>query len=438
MPPNYPHIAARIFNTPLMIHPGKLDAIIAGLGGRFGLPVMPAPRMYDSLPGERRKPGYRVHGNVAVLDIFGILTHRGAMDMADSAYLLGYQDVARMLDVATRDREVDAIVLAIDSPGGEVDGAFQLAEQIRRAATVKPVRAVVDGAGASAAYLLAAAARDITATQTAQVGSVGVVMRHVDFSQALAQDGVSVTLIYAGAHKADGNPFEALPAAVRMEFQARVNAVYEQFVAAVAGYRNLDAAKVRATEARTYLAAEALELGFINQIGTVDQVVASLIAATGGRSRVALQTQTKEIAMSDKQPDRYFTQEEVDRARAEGSAQAGADVKAQVEAARAEGRKEGATAERARVTGILAHAEAKERRLQAIKIATTTELSPEQAGALMAGTPTETAPAPGPGLALVKGPQLDPDGAHDDGAGEEYAAAQHAVARLTGRAPTSH
>ena len=75
-----PHVAARLFNTPLLIEPSKLDAIIFGLQSRFGLRVdPPEPGLYTTDFGERRKPGYRLVGNIGVIDIFGALSHRGGL-----------------------------------------------------------------------------------------------------------------------------------------------------------------------------------------------------------------------------------------------------------------------------------------------------------------------------------------------------------------------
>jgi signal peptide peptidase SppA len=432
----YPHIAARIFNCPLLISADKLDAIIYGLGYRFGVAPPPMiPQMYDSLPGEKRKPGYRKHGSVGVIDVFGIMTHRGSFDMNTSESLIGYQDIARMLDGAMRDSDIEGIVMNYDTPGGEVDGAFQLAEQIRRAATVKPIRSVIDGSGTSAGYLLAAAARDVTMTTTSITGSIGVVMRHVDYSKALAADGVNVTYIYAGAHKVDGNPFQALPEAVRADLQGKIDNVYGQFVSAIASYRNLDAAKVRGTEARTYMAADAKAAGLINQIGTLDDVVRSMNAATRGRGRAALQSPNQEQTMSKETFDNMFTKADLDKAVATALAEQSAKLQADHAAASKAHGAEVLKAERARVAGILGHAEAKDRRAQAITIATTTEMSVDSAGALLAASPKEVAPTAAQASLQKAGNVIVGADAGGDqkSLADEYAAGARAIAAVTGR-----
>ena len=135
---SYPRIAARLFNTPLLIHPGKLDAIIAGLAPRLGLDLDHAPQPYGFAPsaaigdGDVSLRAYSNQDGVAILNIFGVLAHRTTMK-ADSSMVLGYDTISRTFQAALNDSAVRAIVLNIDSPGGEVAGVFELAAQIHAA-----------------------------------------------------------------------------------------------------------------------------------------------------------------------------------------------------------------------------------------------------------------------------------------------------------------
>ena len=135
----YPHLADRLFNTPLLLHPQKLDAIIAGMGQRllgtdalqFAAAAL-SPRaalpaeMFTTRKGERTERGYRVTEGVAVISAMGGLVHRTRLE-ADSSLLIGYNDLAADLEDALAKSEVHAIALVMDSPGGEVSGAFELA-----------------------------------------------------------------------------------------------------------------------------------------------------------------------------------------------------------------------------------------------------------------------------------------------------------------------
>lgn len=373
----YPRVTERLFNTPLLIHPGKLDAIIAGLAPRLGVNLANfQPEAYTTGRGDlKREGGYRVVNGVGVIDVFGPLAHRTRME-ADSSWVEGYQTIARRFENALADREVQSIVLNLESPGGEVGGVQQLAEQVRSAAGIKPIVAVADGMAASAAYWIASAADSISVSPTGLVGSIGVVMRHVDFSKFLAQEGVKVTHIFAGAHKVDGNAYEPLPDDVRTAFQREINMLYDMFVDAVAENRGMTTAQIRATEANVFWGAEAVKAGLADAVETADQVIARLASATG-HSTVA---RTGAKSMSDdnpragdaNQPDKQFTQADLDAARNEGVA---------------EGKKTGAADERTRIGAILNHEAAEGRQAMAIALATETDLNAEAAAKVMQSTP---------------------------------------------------
>src|SRR5690606_24272723 len=104
--------------------------------------------------------------------------------------------------------------LDISSPGGEAAGMSGVAELIRAVRQTKPVLAFVNDVAASAAYGIASATDEIVVSPTSILGSIGVVMIHADRSGELAAQGIRPTLIFAGSHKVDGNPFEPLSDAV--------------------------------------------------------------------------------------------------------------------------------------------------------------------------------------------------------------------------------
>lgn len=367
----YPHLADRLLNTPLLLHPQKLDAIIAGLGGRLlgvdGLQIdaaeltaraaLPA-EMFTTRRGEGTERGYRVVDGVAVISAMGGLVHRTKL-AADSSLLIGYNDLAADVEDALGKSDVHAIALVMDSPGGEVAGAFELAERIYAARGRKPIVAVADGMAASAAYLAASAADEVVLTNTSYVGSIGVVMRHVDFSRALANDGITVSHIFAGEHKIDGNPYQPLPDAVRAALQADIEGLYQMFVQAVAKHRGMDEQAVRDTRAGVYRGVAAVAARLADRIGTVDAVVAELATRRTHTvaTAVGISLQPWETSMSEASAN---------AAAAAPAAPAGVTTTATTAAAPAtasqadldKARAEGAAAERARVMAITSHANA--------------------------------------------------------------------------------
>lgn len=356
----YPHLAARIFNTPLLVHPQKLDAIIAGLGTRLiGMQVIPGagpdlddgdsfePTLFSTRRGERTDNGTTMVDGVAVVRVMGALSHRTKLD-ADSNYILGYDTVAARLEAAMDDPEVHAIAAIVDSPGGEAQGAFELAQRTLDFRGKKPLIAVADGMAASAAYLFASAADELVVTSTGYAGSIGVAMRHIDFSRMLANEGIGITHIFAGAHKVDGNQFQALPAAVRADFQAEINALYDMFVGAVARQLDVDPQMVRSTEARTYMGEAAVRAGLATRMATADQVLtelAGLRARTypAGQSARSTSANGKGASMSGNNPAADGNQSATPPA---------ALTAADVERARSEGFAAGVSAECARIQGV--------------------------------------------------------------------------------------
>jgi signal peptide peptidase SppA len=194
-------------------------------------------------------------------------------------------------------KDVKTIVFDVDSPGGSVAGNAEFAREVLRARTKKPVLAVAQYTMGSAAYQLSAAATEVIAAPSARVGSIGTYAIHDDLSEALAKLGVKRTYISAGEGKVDGNETEPLGAAARARMDATVQEAYDAFVGNVVKGRGVGvtAARVR-TEwgAHVYGAAEALSLGMIDTIATLDETIARVLSASPEASdqRAALEFST--------------------------------------------------------------------------------------------------------------------------------------------------
>lgn len=405
-------IAERALNRPLLIHPDKAPLILGVLSGRIPVdqaaveawreaaqaridllppdaqavmrgPVPEASRFFgsridaDEAGRETVLPYRRTKEGVALIPVIGSLINRGAW-LGSYSGETSYEGLKFQIGHAAADPKTTAIVLDIESPGGEAVGAFEAADAVRAAAKQKPVVAVVNGMAASAAYAIASAATRIVTTQTGVAGSIGVVLLHGDFSRALDQKGITPTLIFAGAHKVDGNPFEPLSDAVTADLQAEVNQFYDLFVATVAaGRRGMSQKSIRATEARTFIGADAVTIGLADEVGTFEGVLADLTRASG-RTSTSL-TRSTRMSETKSAPD----------------ANSGTVTKADHDKAVADARAAGAAEERARIKSILALEEAKGREKAALAIAMT-GASVEQAKAVLEVSPKEQAEAPKP------------------------------------------
>lgn len=325
---NLIRIAESVLNRPLLVHPDKVPLILSVLSGRIpldseaiadlrersesqidGLPndaqiIMrgPAPdasrfvgSSSDTDPTTGRSsslPYRRTSQGVAIISILGGLANRGTSLQGGSMSRQSYEGIKFQLAHAGGDPKTTSVVLDLQSPGGEAIGAFEAADAVRALASKKPVIAVVNGMAASAAYAIASAASKIVTTPTGLSGSVGVVMVHADYSRALDREGVKPTMIFAGQHKVDGNPFEPLSDTVRSDLQAEVNQFYEMFVATVAkGRPGMSSKAIRETEARTFMGADAVRVGLADEVGSFETAIAELtrghtahISSVSGRS----------------------------------------------------------------------------------------------------------------------------------------------------------
>ncbi len=286
---HHAQIAQRAFDTPLMIAPAKALAFLSGLGPRItgqeirfdGMtvaePDLTAARQTAraSLIGGDLVGAYRdeagapfpIIDSVAVIAIAGTLVHRGAW-IGQSSGLTSYEGLAAQIDAAVSDSAIRGIALEIDSFGGEVAGAFDLADRIRAARDAKPVHAFLAEHALSAGYALASQADRITLPRTGAAGSIGVITMHTDMSGMLAQKGVAVTLIHAGAQKADGNPYAALPDGVRDRLQAELDDLRILFAETVAAGRGAKLGRDDAlsTEAAIFRGAAAVEAGLADAV----------------------------------------------------------------------------------------------------------------------------------------------------------------------------
>lgn len=266
-----PHLAARLFGVPLAIHRPKLDIILSVLGARIGLADLAAPVGYTPAAGAPGPPS----GKVAVIPIHGTLVRRTSGLEAESG-LASYTGIAAQLDAALASPEIAAILLDIDSPGGESGGVFDLADRIRAASEVKPVWAVANDMAFSAAYALASAATRVFVARTGGVGSIGVIAMHVDQSVKDAQDGVRYTAVFAGERKNDLNPHEPISNEAHAVLKAEVDRIYDLFVETVARHRGLDANAVRATEAGLFFGPDAVATGLADAVGSLDDALTQL------------------------------------------------------------------------------------------------------------------------------------------------------------------
>jgi len=275
-----PLLAARLFHTPLLAHPGKARQVAAAFLMARGTRII---AMSEQVPGglqvRRGKPYAEIEG-VAMIPIEGSLAHKTGNLDAESG-VMGYDGIVTKLRTASADPSIRAIWLDISSGGGEVEGAYAAADEIMRLSARsggKPIWAMVNEHAYSAAYLLASQADVVVAPKTGGVGSIGVIMMHADFSQQLEDEGVRVTIIRAGEKKAKGNPYEPLDKATMSEWQAEAERVRGIFADYVARSRPISREAVLATEAGVFNGEEGKALGLVDAVASEVDAFAALVS----------------------------------------------------------------------------------------------------------------------------------------------------------------
>jgi capsid assembly protease len=314
---------------------------------------------------------YVVKEGVLQIPVKGVLIHDFAFSV--SGWMTGYDYIWQCFKRGMADANVKGIALIVDSPGGEVAGCFDCADKMYEMRGTKPVIGFAAESAYSAAYAIISVGDKINVSRTGGVGSIGVLTSHVDMSAAMDKYGYKITFIYAGKHKVDGNPYEALPADVKARIQARIDDLYSVFVSSVARNRGMDEKAVRETEALTFTASQAVSNGLADSIGALDDSLADFSAT--------LNPQEGDYAMAD-----VITQAQLDEAVAAAASAASTTARAE---GVAEGTKAGATAEKARIVAILNSDVGKARPSAALAAALETDLTPEQADAFLGKLPVE-------------------------------------------------
>lgn len=250
----------------------KMD--LHGLEARMGEPL------------NNEQPRLEVVNGIAVIPVEGILAKRMNM-LTKISGGSSTELIAADVKQAVGDPLVRAIVLAVDSPGGAIDGTQELAHTIFNARGTKPIIAYADGMMASAAYWIGAAAdKVVMSSETTMVGSIGVVATHVDVSGAEKMRGTKTTEIYAGKYKRIASTYAPLSAEGQQTIQDMVDYQYSVFVNDVAKFRGVTPDKVMKdmADGRVFMGIQAVEAGLTDGFASLEGLVSALAAGGQGWS----------------------------------------------------------------------------------------------------------------------------------------------------------
>ena len=317
--------------------------------------------------GRELQNSYRLEmrDGIAVLPVVGPL-FRYANLFTQVSGASSYELLAKDFTQAVENPDVKAIVLNIDSPGGEVNGCAEFADMIHEARGVKPIIAYASGDAASGAYWIAAAADEIVVSKTSALGSIGVVGV---YRGNKGEDAVEVVSSQSPYKRLDPDTDDG-----RARLQKRIDAMADVFVDAVAKYRGVASSHVQNHygSGDVFIGDAAVKQGLADRIGSFEKLLSEISGnPVSEPSPHSINPNQQEKSMDDIQSLR----------------EAYPDLTASLEQ---DAVKQGVATERSRVQGILSHDEANARTLLAQHLAFETDMEVEAAVSVLSKAPLET------------------------------------------------
>ena len=212
---------------------------------------------------------------IAVIDISGIILNQRSSygsSVADS------EDICKQLEKAEKDPDVRAVILNLNTPGGEVTAADDIYQAVVKLKKRKPVIALMNSIATSGGYYVAVACNKIIASRLTMTGSIGVIITSYNYKGLLDKIGVSAEVYKSGEMKDMLNGARTRTPQEVAIIQELVNDSYEEFIGLVSAGRKIPVGKIRGTEigdGRVLHGGKALKLGLIDQLGRMKEAVES-------------------------------------------------------------------------------------------------------------------------------------------------------------------
>lgn len=276
-------------------------------------------------------------GDTATLSVKGSLVNGYAWYHPFLAgAITSYEAIKAATVQLAADEQVKNVILDIGSGGGMAVGVQSAGRAIQKLGRRKNVVAHTDSLAASAAYWLAASAGKVTASEMAEVGSIGVIAMMPDFTKALENEGVKVHVIKAGKYKGAGSPYKEFTEDDLAYLQERINKTNNFFLSHVSKRRGLKLSeRDQWAEAKVFYAGEAKAVGLVDEVTELSDVLGGLSASNPSKGK-NMNISAEKLAMiaAGASPESVLTSEEL-AAYNESLAQAEADAGTQEAAAQA-------------------------------------------------------------------------------------------------------
>lgn len=270
--------------------------------------TLPAQGLFSLFGGSDAKKAIRVKfvdGDEDAKDEILQIKIKGVIQEADSEESMPFkiekdlfENLRKDLEVARKRKAIKAILLEINSPGGEVtasDIVYQQLKKLQRE-TEKPVVAIIGTMGASGAYYVACAAGKIMAHPTSIIGSIGVLMQAMNLEELAKKVGLkAITLKSEKTPMKDVlSPFKEITPEERAMLMTIINSIYDRFIDIVSESRKLSREEViKIADGGIFTAVQAKELGLIDAIGYREDAIAEACKIAGIKSAALVKRVTQ-------------------------------------------------------------------------------------------------------------------------------------------------
>jgi len=231
----------------------------------------------ESMAAKRLSPGFQEvvieegssgAGKIAVIPVQGVIYTDDVNEWGDSMV----DDIKSALRLALDDDDVKAVVLAVDSPGGEVTASDIIYNEVVAVQKKKPVVVAMSSVAASGAYYIACAADWIVANPTTFTGSIGVIIQSLNYRQLFDKIGLEAVVFKSGKFKDMLSGSRQITPEEQAYVEGMVQQVYDRFLGIVARMRDLPAEGLRNTVAdgRILTGQDAKAAGLVDQLGYIE------------------------------------------------------------------------------------------------------------------------------------------------------------------------
>jgi protease IV len=244
-----------------------------GLVEQPGGEVEEPPRFREML---EQKGAADSKDKIVRLDLEGIIASGPAEDLFGGGGL-DLESIKRALQQATDDKTVKAIVLRIDSPGGEVTASDTLYHAVKEAAKKVPVVVYMDSLAASGGYYVSCGATRIVANETTLTGSIGVIIQSLNYGGTFGKIGLETMTFVSGAFKDTLGGARAMRDDEKAYVQGLVTKMYERFLGIVSEARHIDRETLKngIADGRVFTGGEALRNKLVDQVGYIEDAYAA-------------------------------------------------------------------------------------------------------------------------------------------------------------------